>query len=159
MESKKVLENKVKIRFQDCDPFNHLNNAKYLSYFLNSREDAIIEAYDLDVYAHARETGKGWVVATNQISYLYPAMTMETVVIQNQLIRFTDKSITVEFRMYDENKKRLKAIMWSKYPYFDLKRQRPALHSDEFMELFQDALNPVDDTVFEERVKTITQRK
>ncbi len=159
METNKVLENKVKIRFQDCDPFNHLNNARYLSYFLNSREDAIIEAYDLDVYRHARETGKGWVVATNQISYISPAMTMETVTIQNQLIRYTDKSITVEFRMYDENKEKLKAVMWSKYPYFDLKRQRPALHSENFMELFETALNPVEEVIFEERVKTLTQRR
>ena len=29
-----TLQSTVKIRFQDCDPFNHLNNAAYLNYFV-----------------------------------------------------------------------------------------------------------------------------
>ena len=44
----KILESKVKIRFQDCDPFNHLNNAAYINYFINAREDQILENYHLD---------------------------------------------------------------------------------------------------------------
>ena len=38
-------ESKVAIRFQDCDPFAHLNNAKYIEYFINAREDHLIQAY------------------------------------------------------------------------------------------------------------------
>ncbi len=34
-----VLGSKTKIRFQDCDPFNHLNNAAYINYLINARED------------------------------------------------------------------------------------------------------------------------
>ena len=30
----KVLKSRAKVRFQDCDPFNHLNNARYIDYFL-----------------------------------------------------------------------------------------------------------------------------
>ena len=26
-------------RFSDCDPFGHLNNARYIDYFINARED------------------------------------------------------------------------------------------------------------------------
>ena len=33
-ELPKVLKSNTKIRFQDCDPFNHLNNAAYLNYVL-----------------------------------------------------------------------------------------------------------------------------
>ena len=45
----KVLESNMKIRFQDCDPFNHLNNAAYLNYFMNAREDHLIENYGIDI--------------------------------------------------------------------------------------------------------------
>ncbi len=31
----------VKIRFQDCDPFQHLNATRYFNYFFNSRDDQI----------------------------------------------------------------------------------------------------------------------
>ena len=45
-----TLQSTVKIRFQDCDPFNHLNNAAYLNYFVNAREDQILEQYGIDIY-------------------------------------------------------------------------------------------------------------
>ena len=84
----KVVESKAKIRFQDCDPFNHLNNGSYINYFMNHREDQLIEHYNIDVYNMAKAEGKSWVSNSNQIAYLRPALLMETVVIESQLIHF-----------------------------------------------------------------------
>ncbi|WP_192348725.1 hypothetical protein [Algoriphagus sp. Y33] len=33
----KIPESNSVIRFQDYDPFNHLNNARYIDYFINAR--------------------------------------------------------------------------------------------------------------------------
>jgi acyl-CoA thioester hydrolase len=33
----KVPESEALIRFPDCDPFNHLNNSRYIDYFINAR--------------------------------------------------------------------------------------------------------------------------
>ena len=41
----KQLESTTKIRFQDCDPFRHLNNARYTDYFMNAREDQLAQFY------------------------------------------------------------------------------------------------------------------
>ena len=68
-----VLQSKTKIRFQDCDPFNHLNNGSYINYFMNHREDAILEHYHIDIYKMALKEGKSWVSSSNQIGYLKPA--------------------------------------------------------------------------------------
>ena len=152
---KKILESKTKIRFQDCDPFNHLNNAAYINYFFNAREDQLVDNYDLDIYKHARKTGLGWVVASNQISYLKPAFTMETIVVQSQLISFSPRSLQVELRMYNEQMTELKSVMWSKFAYFDMLKKAGAQHSEDFMTLFEGAFNPVSDKIFEDRVKTI----
>ena len=35
----KELESEVVARFQDCDPFGHLNNARYMDYFINIPAD------------------------------------------------------------------------------------------------------------------------
>jgi len=35
----KILQSTYQVRFQDSDPFRHLNNARYLDYFVNARED------------------------------------------------------------------------------------------------------------------------
>ncbi|QNJ99205.1 acyl-CoA thioesterase [Constantimarinum furrinae] len=148
----KILESKTTIRFQHCDPFNHLNNSEYLNYMVNAREDQLIEHYDINIYKMAREEGKSWVVGSNQIAYLKPAWLMETVVIQSQLLHFDASSLDVELRMYNEDKSRLKAIMWSKYVHFNLLEQRREQHSDEYMKLFESVQDPVAESTFEERV-------
>lgn len=151
-ELPKILETQTKIRFQHCDPFNHLNNAEYLNYLVNAREDQLIEHYGIDIYEMGRNEGKSWVVGTNQIAYIRPAFTMEEIVIQSQLLAFDQTSLQVELRMYNKDKTELKAVMWSRYVHFDLINQKRHNHSPEMMELFSQVVMPVDGTSFEERI-------
>ena len=120
----KLVESKVKIRFPDCDPFNHLNNSKYIDYMINAREDQLLKYYDFDIYKLAFEKGLSWVVAQNQIAYLAPATLMETVVIETQLIHHEDKSLVFEACMWNEDKTSVKALMWSKLVHFNLKTKK-----------------------------------
>ncbi len=155
MES--ILKSKRKIRFQDCDPFNHLNNSKYLDYFLNAREDQIAEHYGLDVFKNLETTGMSWVVVSNQINYIKPALTMETVLIETQLIHFTNNVLLVEMKMWNENETELKAILWMKFIQFNIHTKRVASHSDELMDLFKTVVLPVEHVIFEERCSAIIQ--
>ncbi len=159
MELPKILESKAKIRFQDCDPFNHLNNAAYFNYLINAREDHVIKNYDLDIYKHGKETGKSWVVSTHQIAYLKPAVLMETVTIESQLINYTDKKLFVEIRMFNEEKTILKAVMWSSFTYFNLLKLSSANHSEDLLHLFEQAKLAVKEISFEERVKSLRFQK
>src|SRR5215218_5334670 len=106
----KVWESSSLIRFPDCDPFNHLNNARYIDYFINAREDHLRAQLDFNIYAYAREHGRSWVVRQNQIVYLRPAFLMEVVVIDSTVLRFGDKDILVEMKMWDEAKSKLKSV-------------------------------------------------
>ena len=115
-----ILESKTKVRFQDCDPFNHLNNAAYLNYFMNAREDQLIDNYGIDIYKMARKEGRSCVVGSNQITYLKPAFLMEEIVIQSQLLQFGDSHLLVELRMLNLDKTEIKAIMWSTFVHFNL---------------------------------------
>jgi len=147
----KILKTKRKVRFQDCDPFNHLNNSKYLEYFINVREDQIAENYDLDIFEYMKTTGLSWVVASNQISYLKPAFTMETVLIESQLIQYTDNLLLVEMKMWNENETELKAILWIKFIQYNIQTKKAASHSEDLMKLFESVVLPVDQSVFENR--------
>jgi acyl-CoA thioester hydrolase len=153
----KTLKTKRKIRFQDCDPFNHLNNSKYLEYFINAREDQIAEHYDLDVFKYVQTTGRSWVVASNQIRYLKPASTMETVLIESQLIQYTDSHLLVEMKMWNENETELKAILWIKFIPYNIQTKRSANHSDDLMKLFELVVVPVSEPFFENRCLEIIQ--
>lgn len=158
-EQPKILETKKRIRFQHCDPFNHLNNAEYLNYMVNAREDQLLKYYGIDIYAMGRTEGKSWVVGSNQIAYIKPAFTMETVLIQSQLMDFDETSIFVELRMYNEDGSQLKALMWSRYVHFNLLTQRREQHDTQFMELFAGAKLPVAEKSFEQRVASFKKPK
>ncbi|MCF7560156.1 acyl-CoA thioesterase [Sabulilitoribacter multivorans] len=148
----KVLQSKAKIRFQDCDPFNHLNNSSYINYFMNHREDTLIEHYDVDIYKMAKKEGKSWVSSANQIAYLKPAFLMETVVIESQLINFDTSQLQVEMRMYNEDKSHLKSIIWCSFVHFNLLEQKRQNHDEAFMQLFKSVEKPIEASSFEERL-------
>jgi|GEM_PF-654743 len=69
----KETESRVVIRFQDCDPLRHLNNAKYFDYFFNAREDQVPKLYGLEIIDMIREYKAAWVVYNHNISYIRPA--------------------------------------------------------------------------------------
>jgi len=157
-ELKKILESNMKIRFHDCDPFNHLNNARYIDYIVTARGDQLIDNYDLDIYKLAQEQGLAWVSAQTQISYRTPAYIMEEVMIETRLIEFTEKSLLFEGSMWDSNKRILKAVMWAKLVHFNLKTQRSQLHDEALMQFFQSIVLPPETAMsFEERSYHLSQ--
>ena len=156
---KKILESKVKVRFQDCDPFNHLNNSKYIDYFINAREDQILEHYKLDVFAQIYTLGKSWVVKAHQLAYIKPAVLNEEIIIISQLTEFSTSTLGVEMRMFNKTKTVLKAVLWTTLAYFDIKNKTKAEHSSELISLFEKVLNPIDNYSFENRCSQLIIRK
>jgi acyl-CoA thioester hydrolase len=156
--SSKVFESESLIRFSDCDPFNHLNNSRYLDYFINAREDQLTER-GFDLYRHTLETGLGWVVTMSQISYLRPAMLNEKVVIESTLLEMKEKEVLVEMRMWNKEKSVLKSVLWSRFTHYNLKTQRSEVHSPDLITFFSPFENPLPvPTTFEERVGAIRNK-
>lgn len=150
-----VLESTGLIRFQDCDPYRHLNNIKYIEYFINAREDQILREYKLDIYQLAKEKLVGWVVGEHQISYISPALLMEKVVFQTRVIDFTEKTLKLECVMLDEHKKVLKCLLWSTLVHINLKTSFSEKHSTELMNLFSNVVLPLDENHFSERILSL----
>lgn len=152
----KLPESKVLVRFPDCDAFNHLNNARYLDYFMNAREDHMITNYGFNVYQYAQETGVSWVVRQSQIAYLRPAMLMEEVTIQSTLLHWGEKDLLVEMRMWDASKTVLKSLLWTVFAHFNLKTLRSEIHSKELEERFSHLVNPLPERIsFEKRLEQV----
>src|SRR5262245_22363724 len=104
----KELENTTQIRFQDCDPYRHLNNARYIDYFMNAREDQLAQFYKFRVFEVSAENA--WVVSKTQIAYLTPAVMLEQVLIRTRLLHAGESVLVVEGLMLDREEKRLKAV-------------------------------------------------
>ncbi len=135
----KILESKLLVRFQHCDPLGHLNNAAYIDYFLNAREDQLLEYYNVDTYRYAMQTGLAWVVANHNINYLFPLKVKDNVKIISQAKSFTNKSLVVFFEMFLGERKC--AEMTTTFVHIDVKTGKPVNHSKEWMAFFEEVLN------------------
>jgi acyl-CoA thioester hydrolase len=133
-------ESRMSIRFQDCDPFAHLNNARFLDYFINAREDHLVQAYGFNLYAKAKELKCNWVVTRHQIAYLAPANLNETVLIRTSLRRYTDQAVMMEGRMYDNAGARLKALLWTEFTYVSIETGRSIKHPQEILDFLKEIL-------------------
>lgn len=122
------------VRFNDCDPFGHLNNSKYIDYLLNAREDHLSQFNNIEL-GNYHKRGFGWVVSSHEIQYLRPAAYNEKICIQSDLIEVGEAHLLVEMKMYDENGSTLKAILWSKFTCINMKTSRKEMHPSDFMTL------------------------
>jgi acyl-CoA thioester hydrolase len=122
------LESTAVIRFQDCDPYSHLNNARYIDYFMNARQDQVAHAYDFHIFDYGRQTNQGWVVSQTHIAYLSPAMLMETVQIRTRLIHLSQSGIVIEGVMLNAEGNRVKALSWVEFTFVSLLTGRPTHH-------------------------------
>jgi thioesterase-3 len=159
MSTSKIWESKSLVRFPDCDPFNHLNNARYIDYFINAREDHLMANLQFNIYHFAIKNGLSWVVSKNQIVYLKPAFLMETVTIDSTILRLGERDLLVEMKMWDDKKVQLKAVLWSNFVHVNLKTQKPEVHSPELREIFLPLENPLSSLMtFDERVEELRRK-
>ncbi len=147
------------VRFGDCDPLNHLNNARYLDYFLNAREDHLLHNYGLSTMQIAKDTGRTWVVTENRIAYLKPASVMEEVAIQSTVINVAPKRLLIEMRMYDAKKTHLKSLLWVTLAHFDMRTQRSVEHQGDIADLLKGLEMPLPEgTTFEARIQELKEQ-
>ncbi|WP_420387180.1 acyl-CoA thioesterase [Roseivirga sp.] len=157
-EYKKQTESRMIIRFQDCDPLRHLNNAKYFDYFFNAREDQVPKLYGVEIMDLIKSYEAFWVVYNHHIAYLKPANLGEWVRIITRLIHFDDNTIVVEYLMTDDYKSHLKTLMWTTFKYVGMNTSRTTTHSDEVKAYLNAMLFPevnYDPTLFDNRVKEV----
>jgi acyl-CoA thioester hydrolase len=123
----------ISIRFQDCDPFGHLNNARYLDYFINAREDHLAHSHGLDIYARQQATGENWVVVEHRIAYLAPVRFREKVRIRTCLLDFGPRDLHMEGLMLGQAEDAPRALLWTKFAYFSLAQGRSLPHPPDIL--------------------------
>jgi acyl-CoA thioester hydrolase len=90
-------ESRTIIRFQDCDPLQHLNNAKYFDYYFNAREDQVAKLYDFSPGQLFSELKTSWVVYQHQIAYVRPAKVSDWIRIMSRLIYVNEDTTVTEY--------------------------------------------------------------
>lgn len=126
-------ESRVIIRFQDCDPLKHLNNAKYFDYFFNAREDQVPKLYGVEFLDFIHSFEAIWVVYNHHIAYLKPANMGEWVRIKSRIVWFDLNSMVVEYVMFNDQQTHLKTLMWTTLKYVGMNTSSTVNHSEEVL--------------------------
>ncbi len=156
----KLTSSKTIIRFQDCDPLRHLNNARYFDYFYNAREDQVSLLYGFSPADIFKEHGTGWVVYHHQIAYIRPAMVGEWVKIMSAIVFYDQDTIGVEYSMANEAGTDLKTLLWTTMKYVDANTGKKRPHQTHVMEYLEAVcLEGVSygPGVFDNRIKQVKQ--
>ena len=153
-----VTENFVSVRFTDCDPLGHLNNGRYIDYFINGRDFQMDIYYGVHLAKHKLKTNETYVVKRHNIAYVRPAVLRERVLIRAMLLGFGDDWTFVESQMLDEEGKSLKALLWSEFNYINVKNGRRVRQPEWIMEILRATVLPVESYLrrdFEERLTEV----
>ena len=129
------------VRFNDCDPLGHLNNSKYIDYFLNAREDHLKTTYGIDLKEWASR-GMGFVVSRHEIQYIRAVTYNETICIRSLLFGYGDNYLDVEMLMYDQDQQSLKAILWSRFTHINARTGRKEDQPPEIIDFARQILVP-----------------
>ena len=138
---KNYLQSMYVVRFSDCDPFGHLNNARYIDYFLNAREDHLRNNYQMNL-ADYYKMGQGWVVLQHDIRYLRPASFNERITIRSGLIAVGNDHLQVEMIMLDEHQQQVKALMHTTFVSVNTRTGKKQTHDEAFMNFVADKVIP-----------------
>jgi YbgC/YbaW family acyl-CoA thioester hydrolase len=147
------LQSFYTVRFSDCDPFRHLNNARYIDYFLNAREDHLKDHYNMDLAEFYRK-GLGWVILNHEIIYLRPASFNEKICIKTALLDAGPEHLQLEALMLDEKQRQLKSIMHTRFIPINLATGKKEPHAADFMEFLGDKVIPG----FDGKIPPVSQR-
>ena len=156
--NQKILRSEHRIRFSECDAFGHMNNALYLSHFIETRTAQLRDTHGFDAFEQGKTTGRNWVVQDTRIRYFYPAQLNKLVTTETRLLEFDRNTLRPEGLMYDYTTGRLHALVWFRLSYVDLERGRPARHEPEFLSLVESLLDDspeLERDDFEKRIKQI----
>jgi acyl-CoA thioester hydrolase len=154
----KVTESRAIIRFQDCDPLQHLNNSKYFDYYFNAREDEVAKLYEFKFSEIFKNYKTSWVVYQQQIAYIRPALASEWVRIFSRLIYFDNDTTITEFYMTNDDKSELKGLLWvtSKYISVETGKRTPhQKHVNEYLSAIYEPNFDINETNFNQRIKEI----
>ena len=98
------FEHEIEVRFCDCDPLGHVNNAVYLSY---------LEAAQFSWWRHVFGPGgfaaHGFIVARIEIDYRKPALPAERLVVRLKVDAIGKASFTIKYEIANARTRELVA--------------------------------------------------
>ena len=122
---------RLTVRFRDCDPYGHVNNAVYLTYLENSRF-ALWKGQEIN----------GVILARAEVDYRAQAKYGDELEVRTRLVGLGRSSFQYEYEIRDANSETVLLTAKTVQVHFDYETQRPVEMSDEFRARLQTPVEP-----------------
>ena len=131
-----VFQHPVEVRFRDCDPLGHVNNAAYLTYLEQARLFywRSLWGFGLD----AADATPGVIMARAEIDYRLPAHYGQTLMVRIDLAAIGKTSFTYDYEILDEQQ-RVVASARTVQVMYDYRTGRPVPIPDEIRKKMQNS--------------------
>jgi acyl-CoA thioesterase FadM len=120
-ELPRACESREVVRPADCDLTGQLSHGRLIEHALDTRVLHWLRFQDLDLRAHAKKHGAGFVAKEVELSYLRPIRPMEEVLTRTRLLAVEEQELLNETLVLDAKGRLLKALLLVRYHYIDLK--------------------------------------
>ena len=124
-----LFTHRLEVRFRDCDPLGHVNNAVYLTYLEQARFSLWRKLWGLgeDTSSSARP---GVILARSEVDYKIPARYGDTLEIRLFLARLGRTSFTYSYEVVDQAG-RIVAVATTVQVMYDYKTAKPVPIPDD----------------------------
>lgn len=127
-----LYTHRLDVRFADCDPFGHVNNAVYLTYLEQARFHLWQRLWGLDrESALTAAGGAGLILARAECDYKAPATFGQTLDVRLGLAGIGRTSFTYDYEIVDAADRRVVATARTVLVLFDYAAGRPVEIDDE----------------------------
>lgn len=127
------LRHRLQVRFRDCDPMRHANNAVYYTYMEQGRF-----AYWQTVAKVAVTEERSFIIARTECDYRSPALPGELIDIWLRTASIGRSSFTIEYEMVSAADGRLIATARSVQVMYDYSANRPVPVPDDLAAKLED---------------------
>lgn len=111
----------IKIRFADCDPMGHTNNAKYFTYMEQSRVALFKQIFHIPAKAALKPEQFPFILAEISCKFLKPTYVEDGLLVSAKVVEVGNKSFMINYEMQDEGTFDLIATGRSAQVWYDYK--------------------------------------
>jgi len=130
-----LIRHRIAVRFSDCDPLGHVNNAVYSTYLEQARIVLWRAQAGIELRRAAMGQGsEGFILARTEIDFRAPAHDGDELEVRLMLDRFGRTSAAYSYEGVDVPTGRLVVNAKTVQVWYDYGAQKPAILSEELKE-------------------------
>jgi YbgC/YbaW family acyl-CoA thioester hydrolase len=129
-----LIRYRLVVRFNDCDPLGHVNNAAYSTYLEQARIELWRRQAGIELrraVAHGGQGGEGFILARTEIDFRSQAHDGDALEVRLSLEKFGRTSLTYAYEIVDVSSERLVAAARTVQVWYDYEGRQAVPLTDE----------------------------